>query len=369
MNKERKIKSIEIVDEIKNTKEEQESNDLLDKKIDHLIELLKKSKHPIIITGAGISTSCGISDYRGPKGLWTLKKQNIKNVQIEKEEKEKQQQHDMLDIKPSISHMAIYELIKLNLIKYVITQNVDGLHRKSGLIEYKNMVEVHGCRFVEKCIKCKRRFERNYRVCNRVNYKSHHHKTSNKCEICGGECCDVNVKFGEECEHSIWEMTEVQSMTSDLCIVIGTTLALQHMKPLPLYAKENGGHIVIINLMEISLDKDASLIIRATADHAFVKLFDKLDLKIPDFKKWEPVNKTTIPPYVTEFKVRKRKLPQRSIEGDTGDYNSGSEDEDRNDFIQIGKIFEGCEWPTGTDKTQEWRMKCTEKYMEKISKK
>ena len=85
--------------------------------------MILEAKCIVVHTGAGISTSAGIPDFRGPKGVWTLEKKGKKsetNMTFE-------------SAQPTITHMALVGMVKANIVQLIISQNVDGLHLKSGL--------------------------------------------------------------------------------------------------------------------------------------------------------------------------------------------------------------------------------------------
>jgi NAD-dependent SIR2 family protein deacetylase len=122
-----------------------DEEEILELKARQLAEWIKESKHFTIFTGAGISTSCGVPDFRsgintklktGP-GAWEeqAQKDKVKHIKYKKTE--------MRKAIPSPTHMAIVELCKKGYCKFVISQNVDGLHRRSG-IPPEILAELHG---------------------------------------------------------------------------------------------------------------------------------------------------------------------------------------------------------------------------------
>lgn len=85
--------------------------------------MIREAKSIVVHTGAGISTSAGIPDFRGPKGVWTLEKKGKKS--------ETNMTFELAQ--PTITHMVLVAMVKAKIVQLIISQNVDGLHVKSGL--------------------------------------------------------------------------------------------------------------------------------------------------------------------------------------------------------------------------------------------
>lgn len=105
-------------------KEQYESADEVDRKAQILADQIKNSKHFIAFTGAGVSTSAGIPDFRGPEGAWTLRAQGRERTG---------KPINTLQAIPTPAHMALVELQNKGYLKYLVSQNCDGLHRRSGI--------------------------------------------------------------------------------------------------------------------------------------------------------------------------------------------------------------------------------------------
>lgn len=139
-------------------------------------ELIRASKHTVVFTGAGISTNAQLPDYRGPKGIWTLKEQglSVENMPATG------------DIDPTHGHLAIAALQKAGFVKHVVSTNIDGLHLRSGL-ESSALSELHGNAYTEKCTKCGHQSLRQITFELIKNGVNEDHLTGNKCSQPG---CD-----------------------------------------------------------------------------------------------------------------------------------------------------------------------------------
>lgn len=119
-----------------------DSPESLKKKVKQLGDILRASKYSVVYTGAGISTSAGIPDYRGPSGVWTLKARGKEVAEP-----------DFGQLEPTSSHYAIRTLLAKKLVRHVVSQNIDGLHRRSGIPPHQ-ISELHGNYCLETCSSC-----------------------------------------------------------------------------------------------------------------------------------------------------------------------------------------------------------------------
>jgi mono-ADP-ribosyltransferase sirtuin 6 len=114
----------------------------LREKIDTLARWIYESERMVVFTGAGISTESGLRDFRGPDGLWTRKAKGLPT-----------ESKDFSIASPNAGHMAIVELQGLGKLDFLISQNVDNLHLKSG-IRPELLAELHGNITKIRCVKC-----------------------------------------------------------------------------------------------------------------------------------------------------------------------------------------------------------------------
>ncbi|RNA12501.1 NAD-dependent deacetylase sirtuin-6-like [Brachionus plicatilis] len=249
----------------------EDSNDQVLEKCDFLFELIEKSDHIVAITGAGLSTSCGIPDFRGPKGIWTLEKKGLKP----------ETDISFNEAQPSFTHFALTRLAQMGKIKFIVSQNIDGLHMKSGF-PVNRLAEVHGNMFTLKCNSCHSKFLMN--TCSpTIGLKS----TKIKCSrpkakgFCRGVLFDTILDWEDELPSEEMSKSELNCKKSDLILCLGTSLQIMPVGNYPLLTKKNNGKIVIINLQKTRLDNQADLVIHARLDIIFENLVKKMSLEVP----------------------------------------------------------------------------------------
>jgi NAD+-dependent protein deacetylase sirtuin 6 len=281
----------------------------LGNKIKKLTEMIQTSKSTVFLTGAGISTAANIPDFRGPNGIWTLEKQRqeetkkrnniikkegenvfipLKSVSNQGQKRKRniygttttasmtpQPQHciNFEKARPTLTHLAITKLANDGFIDYVVTQNVDGLHRRAGLSRDRHST-VHGCVFTQKCgnPKCGMEVFTEQEV-ESLSFRA----TGLSCEDCGNNMHDILLDW----EDTVLDLDLVAKKCEDAVLVVclGTSLRINPVGSLPSLAKK----FVIVNLQATPYDDDASLIIRAKVDDVMKELMSQLGYPI----KWQ----------------------------------------------------------------------------------
>ncbi|MCK5701127.1 MAG: hypothetical protein KAI29_08245, partial [Cyclobacteriaceae bacterium] len=122
--------------------------------------VIKKSKRIVGFTGAGISTESGIPDYRSQGGIWEKFKPVYLDEFISDESKrrlywqrKKALWQGIKDAKLSKTHIFFKELYDNGRLLGLITQNIDGLHERSGLPR-DVIINIHGSNLEVICLNC-----------------------------------------------------------------------------------------------------------------------------------------------------------------------------------------------------------------------
>jgi len=209
-------------------------NEDLDQKIETLAKWLYESRYPVFFTGAGISTESGLPDFRGPEGVWTRRDKGLPPPPMTK---------PWDSVKPNSGHLAIVELQKIGKLKFLISQNVDNLHLKSG-IPPDLLAELHGNIAKLRCTRCGKTMDRSAgkTVCS-----------------CGGSLVSSVVNFGQPLPERDLYLSFEHSRKSDLFVVVGSSLVVTPAADMPREAFRAGSKLVIINKGETPLDRYAHL--------------------------------------------------------------------------------------------------------------
>jgi NAD-dependent SIR2 family protein deacetylase len=206
----------------------------LNQRIRILAEWMYRSTRLVVFTGAGISTESGLPDFRGPDGLWTRRDKGLPIPPT----------RDWSKATPNEGHKAIVEIQALNKLYFLISQNVDNLHLKSG-IRPELLAELHGNMTKIRCSQCE--------------FTMDNFDGAVYCPICGGKMRPSVVDFGQSLPRKDLDEAIRHSRKADLFVVVGSSLVVTPAADMPRIALEYGAKLVIINQGETPLDMRAHL--------------------------------------------------------------------------------------------------------------
>jgi NAD-dependent deacetylase len=215
---------------------------------------IAESEHIVAFTGAGISTDSGIPDFRGPQGVWTRREAGLPAPRW---------RVPPGGVGPNASHMSLVELQHLGKLRFLITQNTDNLHRRSG-IRPELLAELHGNGQLMRCLGCERTYTR-----QEVEWDTRRwgpgYRTQKPmfgqpvCAACGGRLISSVVNFGDPMPEAELTLSEEHARRCDLMLALGSSLMVQPAASLVRVALRAGARVVLVNEGKTPYDRAATL--------------------------------------------------------------------------------------------------------------
>jgi NAD-dependent deacetylase len=228
---------------------------------------IDQAERVLVLSGAGISTDSGISDFRGPKGLWTLDPKAERMSQLsyymsdpEVRKLSWQMRIDRMDQQhePNAGHRAVVTLQERGKLHAVVTQNVDELHQRAGT-DPARVVEIHGTMRQVMCMSCGERAPME-RALERVKAG----EEDPPCRTCGGILKSATISFGQNLVPADLDRAERAAVECDLLLAVGSTLTVYPAAGLVPLAQQTGARIIIVNAEETGYDHVADAVLRGS---------------------------------------------------------------------------------------------------------
>ncbi|CDS41431.1 NAD dependent deacetylase sirtuin 6 [Echinococcus multilocularis] len=264
---------------------------IFEQKVSVLTDLLRHSSYTVVHTGAGLSTAAGIPDFRGPNGVWTLEKQGKKPAFSK----------PFTEARPSVGHMALVALERAGYINFVITQNIDGLHLRSGFPRNRLSI-LHGDVFMEKCGSCGAVYIRSTKMVPTFGLKptgARCTKMKTRVRPCGGKLRDSVLDWEDELPEPDYAIAVKESRNAQLHLSLGVSPQIFPSVLLPFRSTALGAprmHCVHRNKHENSPT-------HSTADPSFLASFETLlttnshitNSQIDEFLEWYLASGASLP--------------------------------------------------------------------------
>jgi NAD-dependent deacetylase len=235
----------------------------LEESITSLQDMIGEANAILPFTGAGISTECGIPDFRSPGGIWTKNRPIMFDDFLASQEARNESWRrrfamgdEFGQAKPGRGHRALASLYRAGKVPAVITQNIDNLHQDSGIAP-EHVVELHGNTTYALCLDCVQRYELAW-VRQRMDAGN---GCAPDCPACGGFIKTATISFGQAIPDSAMRRAEELARSCDLFLAIGSSLVVWPAAGFPLMAKRNGARLIIINRDPTDFDDIADLVV------------------------------------------------------------------------------------------------------------
>ena len=228
--------------------------------VQKLIDAVKGARHVAAMTGAGVSTLCGIPDFRGPQGLY--KQPDAERIfDIDWFDRDpsvyyrgcSELVYGLAGFKPGPVHFALKKLEDAGRLDGIITQNIDMLHQKAGS---SRVYEVHGSGLLHHCRRCgdEKTFDEILAMIAKGGAPEGIGRTFVPRCRCGGPYKPDITFFGESLPEEAFRKAQELAMSADVMLVLGTSLAVFPAAGLPRLTLQRGGKVFIVNAQPTPLD-------------------------------------------------------------------------------------------------------------------
>lgn len=252
--------------------------DVLTAEIDRAVQIIAAARYVMALTGAGMSVESGIPPFRGPGGLWTKYGEPPMNGYQRFLADPKKAWEDRLSprgpmrelwetlrrAEPNAGHHALVRLETIGVLRCLITQNVDDLHRRAGS---ERLAEIHGNATLIRCIECTRRYTQAEIPLTEL---------PPRCPSCGGVLKSDTVSFGEPIPTDVLERCLEEAERCDCMIVAGTSATVHPAAQFPLDVRQRGGHLIEVNLYESELTPLCSVSLRGPSGVVLPELVERI---------------------------------------------------------------------------------------------
>ena len=223
-----------------------------------LKRIVEHSKRIVFFGGAGVSTASGIPDFRSPDGLYAGEYGELTPEMMLSKSFFYLHPREFFDFyrarmvypnaRPNAAHRRLYQWEAEDRLRGIVTQNIDGLHKKAG---NRRVYEIHGSIYENYCLECNVRYPLE-KILNTSGIP--------RCDQCGGVIKPSVVLYGEPLDKYVCIGARREIANADTLIVAGTSLSVE---PAASFLEGFGGkNLVVINREPTPADEKANLVLR-----------------------------------------------------------------------------------------------------------
>ena len=222
--------------------------------IDGLADVWRNARNVVVLTGAGLSTASGIPDFRSPGGRWSrYRPVTIQEFLASEDDRARYWRYkgetwDVIQAAaPNPGHTALAALAHDGRVALLVTQNVDGLHERSGF-PANRLVNIHGTDSVVECTGCRRREPRD--LAQRVWAAG---TAVPRCE-CGEPWKPATISFGQSLVDADLRLAFSAAGACDLFVAIGTSLVVSPINQMLSLARDARARTAILTASDTPYD-------------------------------------------------------------------------------------------------------------------